>query len=89
MIVGVFVIGTVLFFPMRWLFTRNKPEARKSPKVPPSGYLQIALVVAVMLMLAWHMEAGNKIASIIWAVLGIGGSVWLFFVRKKLDDGDH
>ena len=83
MIIGAFVIGAVLFFPMRWLLTRNNLETKESPRVTPSGYLQIALVVAVMLIVAWHMEAGNKTATIIWTILGIGGSVWLFFVRKK------
>ena len=45
MIAGAVAIGAVLFFPMRWLLTRNNPESAMSPKVTSGDFLQAALVV--------------------------------------------
>ena len=80
---GALAIGLMLFFPMRWLLTRNNPESANSPKVTASGYLQAALAVALLLVIAWFMESGNKTASVIWGLLLIGGSIWLYFKTKK------
>ena len=80
---GAFAIGAVLFFPMRWLLTRNNPESTNSPKVTLSGFLQAALAVALLLVIAWFMESGNKTASVIWGLLIIGGNIWLYSNIKK------
>ena len=83
LIAGALAIGIVLFFPMRWFLTRNNPESERSPNVTAIGFLQAALVVVLMLIIAWFMEAGNKTASIVWGALVIGGNVWLCFMVKN------
>ena len=92
LLLGALVIGAALFFPMRWLFTRNATANRDSPRVTASGYLQVALVVAVLLVLIWYKEAGNKAAGIVFATLMliatiVGGFLVHKAKRRKDESG--
>ncbi len=83
LLLGFFVVGVALFFPMRWLLTRNNPASKESPKVTPSGYLQMALVVSALLVLIWYKEAGSKIAIVTFGILALVASVWGVILARK------
>ena len=45
--------------------------------------VQAAVVVVALLVLAWFMESGNRTASVVWGLVSIAGSIWLYFTIRK------
>ena len=89
MLLVFFVIGVLIYIPVRWLVGRNSDTVSNSPKVTPWMLIQMAAAVGTLLVLAWYMEAGNKIASVVWGLIAIGGNIWLYFAVKKNKESDH
>lgn len=88
------IVGALLFFPMRWLIHRFGP-APKEPKSPPATKMHIvtaAVVVASLLVLFWFIEAGNKVAGLIFVavmvVAHIAAAVILKRSKEAKEEGD-
>ena len=80
------VIGAILFFPMRWLAMRNAPNNGAVRDITSKDLFLMVPLVLFLLTLVWFMEAGNKLAAGVFALITASATIAGVVMLKKQKD---